>query len=69
MQSLINKEDIIAIKLHCDRCDEVIIGKYYEIQIKTTNFIDFTGLFEYKTICSDCMRKMYAKDEKTSDKI
>ena len=57
----------MGVKLHCDRCDEVIIGNYYEIQMKTTNFIDFTVLFEHKTICSDCMRKMYAKDKETTD--
>lgn len=51
-------------RLHCDKCDKVINGQYYEVQIRNTNLIaDSLILHHYKQICTKCFDKM-SEEEK-----
>lgn len=49
------------IKTHCDKCDRVIDGQYYEIRGRNTNSIADCLIFSesrYRQICSECFNKI-----------
>lgn len=50
-------------RLHCDKCDKVINGEYYEVQIRNTNAItDSLILHRYKQICAECFGEISEAD-------
>lgn len=47
------------MRLHCDKCDAVINGKYFEVREHSACGVDIVGAFATtKFFCPDCLKGM-----------